>query len=153
MSVRQQTPLADYAAICTLTESNAAYPFPGLGNTFPRVEQTVPDGAFRHLKALGLSRELALQVARLNHHAVKLTPALESLARVNDHLGRGEFEEAEATIAAHKEAHGLSFILLKKELLLALERHGLPGVKSLPTPTPFRVQSRPLLGRGISLSA
>jgi hypothetical protein len=26
-------------------------------------------------------------------------------------------------------------------------------VKSLPTPTPFRVQSRPLLGRGISLSA
>ena len=27
------------------------------------------------------------------------------------------------------------------------------AVKSLPTPTPFRVQSRPLLGRGICLSA
>jgi hypothetical protein len=32
-------------------------------------------------------------------------------------------------------------------------RQHLQGVKSLPTPTPFRVQSRPLLGRGISLSA
>jgi hypothetical protein len=38
------------------------------------------------------------------------------------------FEEAEAIITAHKEAYGLSLILVKKELLLALAQHGLAGL-------------------------
>jgi hypothetical protein len=44
-------------------------------------------------------------------------------------------------------------LLSVKAGLRACEIAGLQCVKSLPTPTPFRVQSRPLLGRGISLSA
>src|SRR5439155_25661587 len=49
-------------------------------------------------------------------------------ARINEALALHAFEEAEATIAAHKKAHGLSFVLIKKELLLALERYGLRGL-------------------------
>lgn len=127
-TVRQQTRSTDFAAICTITEGNAAYPFPGLGNTFPQAQRTVPNSSFRHLNALEVRRELALHVARLNHHATKLAAALGSLVRINEYLARHALEEAEATIAAHKEAYGLSFVLLKKELLLALEQHGLPGL-------------------------
>jgi hypothetical protein len=127
-TVRQQTQPTDYAAICTITESNVAYPFPGLGNTFPQVQRTIPNGSFHRLRALELRRELALQVARLNHHATKLIPALESLARINESLANNAPETAAATIATHKEAYGLSLVVLKKELLLAVERHGLPGL-------------------------
>jgi hypothetical protein len=129
-SVRQQTLPADYARICTVTEDNPAYPFPGIGNTFPALERTVPNSSFRSLKPLTAPVELALQVARLNHHKAKLAAALQSLGRINQHLANQEFEEAESAIAAHKEAHGLSFVVLKKELLLALEKHGLAGLSN-----------------------
>jgi hypothetical protein len=127
-TVRQQAQPADYLDICAITEGNAAYPFPGFGNTFPELNKTVPNARFRHLKALPVGRELALQVSRLNHHATRLGSALKSLARTNEFLTQHAFEEANTAIAAHKEAYGLSFVLLKKEFLLALERRGLPGL-------------------------
>lgn len=127
-TLRQETLPADYAAICTVTEGNPAYPFPGLGNTFPDVAGTVPNIRFRRLRALPVPRELALQVARLNHHATKLEPALRSLAQINACLASHDLGQAEAVVAAHKKAHGLSLVLIKKELLLALERQGLPGL-------------------------
>src|SRR5262249_35799185 len=127
-TVRQQTSATDYALICELAEGNAAYPFPGLGNTYPNSERATPNSAFRLLKPLTECREVELQVARLNHHKARLSSALESLALVNERIASHELEQADATIAAHKEAHGLSLVILKKELLLALERHGLPGL-------------------------
>jgi hypothetical protein len=127
-TVRQQTLPADYAAICTIIEGNTAYPFPGLGNTFPQTPGTVPNSSFRQIKALDLRREIALEVARLNHHATKLTAALKSLAQINEALASRALEEAATGIATHKQAHGLSLVLLKKELLLAVERHGLAGL-------------------------
>ena len=119
---------SDYAAILEITEDNPAYPFPGLGNTFPKSERTIPNSGFQGLAAIEVSWELALQLARLNHHAPKLAGALGSLAQINAALTGHAFEEAEAIIAAHKEAYGLSFILVKKELLLALTQHGLAGL-------------------------
>jgi hypothetical protein len=129
-SVRQQTPPADYAKICAVTEGNPAYPFPGIGNTFPFLQRTAPNVNFRRLKPLALPLELALQVARLNHHKTKVAAALESLGRINRHLANHEFENVEAAIAAHKELYGFSFVVLKKELLLAVERHGLSGLSN-----------------------
>jgi hypothetical protein len=126
--VRQLTAPTNYASICEIIEDNPAYPFPGFGNTFPRIEREVPNIGFRRLKALELRKELGLQVARLNHHATKLATALESIAKINEFLTNNAYEEAEASIAAHKEAYGLSFLVLKKELLLGLERHNLPGL-------------------------
>jgi len=105
---------SDYAAILEITEDNPAYPFPGLGNTFPKSERTIPNSGFQGLAAIEVSWELALQLARLNHHAPKLAGALGSLAQINAALTGHAFEEAEAIIAAHKEAYGLSFILVKK---------------------------------------
>ncbi len=127
-AVRQQVQPKDYASVFAITENNTAYPFPGLGNTFPQVARTVPNGSFRGLKALELHRELALQVARLNHHVVKLIAALQSLAEINECLAAQAFEDAAALIVVHKQKYGMSLVLLKKELLLAVERHGLSGL-------------------------
>jgi hypothetical protein len=127
-AVRQETPTQDLAAVCAFAESNSAYPFPGIGNTFPRDASAVPNIRLRHLKPLELSRELALQVARLNHHEAPLLAALQSLAEVNNFLVRGELENAELAVAAHKRNHGVSLAIVKKELLLGLERQGLPGL-------------------------
>jgi hypothetical protein len=127
-SVRMETPSSDYLAVCALAESNPVYPFPGLGNIFPLDESAFPHSGFRNLKPLELSKELSLQISRLNYHAAKLSPAIESLASINNHLANADFEQAEASIALHKKSHGLSFVVLKKELLLAVERNGLSGL-------------------------
>lgn len=126
--VRQLTPPNEYSAICGVLEDNASYPFPGLGNTFPILEQSVPNISFSHLTPLAVNRELSLQLTRLNHHCFRLNAALESLSQINSHLVNHEFVKAETAITAHKIAHGYSLALLKKDLLLALERHGLPGL-------------------------
>ncbi|WP_194406204.1 hypothetical protein [Bradyrhizobium sp. CCBAU 53351] len=127
-AVRQEAGKNDYSAILSIVEDNRAYPFPGLGNTFPTEESKTPNPQFGHLRPLKLANELGLQVARLNHHASRVKPALESLAAINDHLIAGRLMEVEAALAAHKKSHGLSLIVLKKDLLAALERSGLPGL-------------------------
>jgi hypothetical protein len=127
-TVRWETLPSDYTAACVVAESNPAYPFPGLGNTFPDDETTVPNSRFRNLKPLDLRRELMWQSARLNYHASRIVPALESLARINGYLVAKKFEEAENAIEVHKKAYGLSLVLLKKEMLVVLERQGLPGL-------------------------
>jgi hypothetical protein len=101
-SVREETSINDYPAVCRIVEENRAYPFPGIGNTFPTDEEHIPNPYFAKLKPLKLSNELALQVARLNCHAAKLTAALESLANINDCLVARKFAEAELAIAEHK---------------------------------------------------
>ncbi|WP_315781532.1 MULTISPECIES: hypothetical protein [unclassified Bradyrhizobium] len=111
-----------------MIEDNKAYPFPGLGNSFPVEESKVPDPAFGLLRPLKLTNELALQVARLNHYSSKLTDALNSLADINDHLARGRLRETEEALAEHRRLYGLSLIALKKDLLAALERDGLAGL-------------------------
>ena len=93
-TVRRETPPSEYSAILAITEDNAAYPFPGLGNTFPKSERTIPNSGFLGLEAIEVSRELALQLARLNHHAPKLAGALGSLAKINEALAGHAFEEA-----------------------------------------------------------
>jgi hypothetical protein len=127
-TVRLQTPPADYASICAITENNRAYPFPGLGSTFPKEEERFPNYTFRDLKPLDLARELALQVARINYHATKIVPALESLGRINEHFVQRNTTDAEIAIRAHRDAHGLSLVLIKKDLLLSLEKQSLPGL-------------------------
>jgi hypothetical protein len=127
-TVRQETGQGDYPAVCNVVEDNRAYPFPGLGNTFPTEEGMTPNPAFGLLKPLKLSSEFALQIARLNHHSVKVKSALESLADINGHLVTGRFLEADAALTEHKKLYGLSLIVLKKDLLVALERDGLPGL-------------------------
>jgi hypothetical protein len=134
-SVRIETPSSDYPAVCALVENNLTYPFPGFGNTFPNNEALIPHNGYRNLRPLELSKELALQVARLNHHAARLLPAANSLASINGYLARADFEATESAIAAHKADHGHSLVILKKELLLAVQRKNLSGlykqVKSL----------------------
>ncbi|WP_210161121.1 hypothetical protein, partial [Bradyrhizobium sp. STM 3809] len=44
-AVRQETAPSDYRAICSVVEDNPAYPFSGLGNTFPTEEELIPDPA------------------------------------------------------------------------------------------------------------
>jgi hypothetical protein len=127
-AVRQEIPSTDYALICTVTEDNSAYPFPGLGNTFPRDAKLVPNYRFQNLRPLDLTRECALQVARINYHAQNVADALKSLAQINKHLAQKEFLQAEEALLKHRELYGLSFILLKKDLLLSLERQSLPGL-------------------------
>jgi hypothetical protein len=127
-AVRQEVPSTDYALMCTVTEDNSAYPFPGLGNTFPRDAKLVPNYRFQHLRPLDLTRESALQVARINYQAQNVADALKSLAQINKHLTQKEFLQAEEALLKHRELYGLSFILLKKDLLLSLERQSLPGL-------------------------
>jgi hypothetical protein len=76
-AVRQEVPSTDYALMCTVTEDNSAYPFPGLGNTFPRDAKLVPNYRFQHLRPLDLTRESALQVARINYQAQNVADALK----------------------------------------------------------------------------
>ena len=127
-TVRHETSPKDYATIFAVVEDNPAYPFPGFGNTFPHDARMVPNQRFRNLKPLELSRELTLQVARLNYHSSKLLPALTSLASINGHLAEQKNAEALAAITAHREAHGLSFVLLKKNLLQSVGHERLPGL-------------------------
>jgi hypothetical protein len=127
-ALRQQTPPADYALICTVTENNNAYPFPGLGNTFPSDAKLVPNYRFLNLKPLELAKESALQVARLNHQAEHVAHALKSLSQINKNLSEKKLAEAEEAITKHRALHGLSFVLLKKDLLLSLDRQSLPGL-------------------------
>jgi hypothetical protein len=70
----------------------------------------------------------ALQVARINYQAQNVADALKSLAQINKHLTQKEFLQAEEALLKHRELYGLSFILLKKDLLLSLERQSLPGL-------------------------
>lgn len=134
-SVRVDTSPLDFPAVCSLAESNPTYPFPGFGNTFPTEVSRVPDPRFASLRPLELSKELALQIARLNHHADKLVPALKSLATINAQLAERDFETTERSILAHKEKYGVSFVILKKELFLSVDKNNLRGlykqVKSL----------------------
>ena len=127
-AVRQETGQNDYAAVFSAIEDNPAYPFAGLGNTFPTAERKMLDVSFANLQPLKLSNEFGLQIARLNHHSVKLNAAISSLADINDHLTLGRLLEAERAIAEHKKLYGLSLVILKKDLLVALERDGLPGL-------------------------
>jgi hypothetical protein len=127
-AVRLQISPPDYPTIHAITEGNRYYPFPGLGNTFPSDEWRVPNLRFSKLTVLQGTREVALQVSRLNHHGSRLAKALKSLAQINWHLARHELDEVEAAIAAHKDAYGFSLVLAKKEFLSALERQGLSGL-------------------------
>jgi len=127
-TVRHDTPVADYPLIFSVTENNRAYPFPGIGNTFPHDPTFIPNFRFQGLKPLELPRELAFQIARLNHHSDMLSHCLESLARINEYLVRKEKSAVEAELAAHKEKYGLSLQVLKKELLNAVQHEGLPGL-------------------------
>jgi hypothetical protein len=127
-AVRQETHWTDLPALLRFAEENDTFPFPGLGNTFPRDPRLVPNPNFRGLKALQLSKELSIQVARLNHHEVRLVDALKSVARVNDALLTGDVDTAQTAIDEHKVLYGLTLALSKKELFLSLRRGGLPGL-------------------------
>ena len=129
-AVRQQTLSADYAAVFQVVEGNPAYPFPGFGNTFPHDEETIPNSSFSPIKPLDFHRELNLQIARINFHKTKLVAGLSSLAQINDFLVTEEHDRAREAIVNHKISFGLSFALIKKELLLALQMQGLSGLST-----------------------
>jgi hypothetical protein len=80
-AVRQETSFADLPALCSFAESNSAFPFPGIGNTFPEYARLIPNPKFGLLRPLELRRELALQVARINHHAIRVRDALNSISQ------------------------------------------------------------------------
>jgi hypothetical protein len=80
------------------------------------------------LKPLGLSRELSLQIARLNHHANRLAQALASLASINECLTGGKLDQAKEAISLHKATFGHSLIIAKKELFVALQVNGHSGL-------------------------
>ena len=114
--VRRETPLTDLGLLCQIAEENPAYPFPGLGNTFPSQASHIPNARFRFLTPVSLARETALAVARLNHHSDRLCDALTSLNEINRSVSVGRWSVAEHQILSHKEKFGYSFAVLKKEL-------------------------------------
>ena len=67
--------LSEQLALC---ESRPAFPFPGLGNTFPQDTQQIPHLGFSQLTTLPPSRERALLIGRINFHENKLVAAIES---------------------------------------------------------------------------
>ena len=127
-TIREVVPLDGLQQLHHLIEHNRAYRFPGLGNTFPRDPLKVPDGTLRRLSPLGLSREVSLHVARLNHHVAALTLALTKLADVNDAIRASDWTEAEAGIATCGREHGISLALLRKDLLVSFQTFGLSGL-------------------------
>lgn len=127
-AVRQDFAPADYAEICKVLEDNPAYPFSGLGNTFPKDPTAIPNSTYRRLRPLKLADELNLQISRLNHHSKNIGAALNSLATINEHFSERRFDACVSMIEEHKRTHGHSIVLLKKDLLVALERHNLAGL-------------------------
>lgn len=127
-AVRRETPASELSAILALVEENRAYPFQGLGNTFPSDPGTAPNMFLGLLKPLGIAAELNLQIARLNYHVDRLVPALESLSRINTLLVHGDLDRAKAAISAHKAEFGHSVVIAKKELLVGLLSSGHAGL-------------------------
>lgn len=128
-SLRQEVSFADLPAVCALAESNKVYPFPGIGNTFPADPNAIPETLFRRLRALELPREATIQIARLNHHKAAVAASLQSLAQINSLLLSDDLDGADDAITSHKSLHGLSYVVIRKELTLGLLRHGLSGLQ------------------------
>jgi len=127
-TVRVSAPLNDLASIYRITEHNPAFQFEGLGNTFPRDPGVVPDATLKRLEPLSLSRELSLQIGRINHHASQLTDALTSLAEANAALASNDWDRAERLLTEHFTEYGYSLIWAKKALLCAFQRGGLASL-------------------------
>lgn len=118
----------DWPNLCAFVEGNSGFPFPGLGSTFPPIATSIPDARFAALRPLDSSREVGLQVARLNHHSDRLGQSLRSLASINAALAAGEPQDADRLIDLHREAFGQSLVLLKKSMLAAIQAGGLPDL-------------------------
>ncbi|MGD0432658.1 MAG: hypothetical protein ABSA58_16360, partial [Acetobacteraceae bacterium] len=127
-TVRKVVPPDELARLYSQTEHNRAYRFPGLGNTFPRDPDKVPDATLRRLSSLSLSREVELHVARLNHHADALGRALTDLATINDAVRMDSWTDAETLVAQYRQEHGLSLAAMRKDLLVAFQNFGLSGL-------------------------
>lgn len=119
---------SDLPIIYAQIEENRAYQFSGLGNTYPATSDNIPDVSLSKLTPLALRREVSLQIYRLNHHSQKIVLALDSLHSINTAIENEEWEHAEVLIDAHKADYGFSILINKKELLVAFQRHGIPGL-------------------------
>ena len=124
-TVRMTADLKDLSGLYSLTEENSFYPFQGLGNTFPRAQEAVPDIWLKRLSPLPLQRELLLQIGRLNHHARPLVQALHSLSAINKAVLNGQWEYADQLLEAHRLEYGFSLTWAKKRILVSYQRGGL----------------------------
>ncbi len=126
--VRRDTDSGDLTTLCNIVESNASYPFPGLGNTYPQDRKLFPDGRLRNLSPLSCYKELLIAIARINHHAEKLVLALRSLSALNEAIEAEDWELAASLTSTHKENYGLSLVVLKKELYGGSEKLSLTAL-------------------------
>lgn len=127
-TIRNAITQAELHKLYLQVEENKAYFFPGLGNTYPDTTRNIPDVTLARLTAQGLRRELIIQCERLNHHKAKLCDAVVSLNKISELIACELSERAEQAIQDHKERYGFSIALNKKELLIAFQKGGMPGL-------------------------
>ncbi|WP_294210579.1 hypothetical protein [uncultured Sphingomonas sp.] len=127
-TIRQTASASELPELMQLMEQNPAYGFPGLGNTYPTNSETIPDTALIRLSPLHLNREIKIQIARINHHAEKLTDALLSMSELNELLLKRSSDDFNLASEVHKGRFGLSVALMRKELLASLQHGGLSGL-------------------------
>lgn len=111
-----------------MVENNTAFQFPGLGNTLPRNVARIPDSTIRQLEPLAASRELRLQIERVNYHRDTILAALNSIIAINRAMLANDWKNAEQLIVIHKELYGFSILIAKKELFTSFQRGGLIGL-------------------------
>lgn len=127
-TIRNVITQVDLPKLYSQVEENKAYFFDGLGNTYPSSTSNIPDVALARLTPHGLRREIIIQCERLNHHKVKLCEAVVSLDQITNLIAAEAWEDAERAIQAHQEQYGFSIALTKKDLLVAFQKGGMPGL-------------------------
>ncbi|MBY2914131.1 hypothetical protein [Rhizobium leguminosarum] len=128
-TVRSVINAANANQILSLVESKQHFPFPGLGNTFPKDPASIPILFFRNIKQLSEPKEITIQISRANHYGSALADSLRSLSNINTMLARGVFDqEISILISGHINQYGWSFVILRKLLMSKLLEAGLPGL-------------------------